>query len=196
MSDDHRAHHPVRVAPLPRGEWPDEAVDAISILPPVMQPAPGQEINSLSLLAHHPELAHEVLSLSLYLRFRSTMSDRTRELLILRTAWLRGARYELLRHARLARRIGFTDEELVRIARGPAAPGWEPQEALLLRAVDELCRDYRVADATWSELAELHTVRELMDILFTVGTYNMLAMAYNSMGLQPEADLPPFPPVD
>jgi len=61
------------------------------------------------------------------------LSDRARELLVLRTAWLRGAEYELLRHARLAKRLGFTDEDLVRIKTGATAPGWDPLDALLLR---------------------------------------------------------------
>jgi len=57
MTNDERKHHPVRVAPVPREEWSDEAVAAMSILPPVMQPGPDQTINSLSVFAHNPELA-------------------------------------------------------------------------------------------------------------------------------------------
>ncbi len=33
-----------------------------------------------------------------------------------------------------------------------------------------------------------------MDIVVTVGAYDMMAMAFNAFGVQPEADMPPFPP--
>ena len=188
--------HPVRIEPLPRDAWTDEAVEAMNVLPDEMQPGPDETIHSLSVLAHHPDAAAAVLTLTLYLRFRSTLSDRERELLILRTVWLRGAEYELTRHARNALRYGFTREELQRIAVGSAAPEWDPAEALLLRAAEELCRDTHISDATWNALSERYSRQQLMDIAFTVGTYEMLAMAFNSFGLQPEPGFPPFPAPD
>jgi 4-carboxymuconolactone decarboxylase len=183
-----------RLGPLPREEWTEEAEAAIGILPAHMQPPPGETINSLSVLARHPALAEAYLRFSLYLRFEATLGDRVRELLILRTAWLRSGRYELARHGRIATRIGFTDEELGRIPEGSAAPGWAPEEALLLRAVEELCEHFQITDATWAALGERYSEPQLMDIVMTVGAYDMLAMAFNTFGVEPEADLPPFPP--
>lgn len=186
--------HEVRIEPLPRDEWSAEAVAAIGVLPAVMQPQPGQTINSLAVLARHPKLAEAYLRFSLYLRFDATLSDRVRELIILRTAWIRGGRYELARHGRIATRIGFTADELRRIPVGSAAPGWAPVEALLLRAVEELCEHYRVTDGTWEALVGEYSEQQLMDIVVTVGAYEMMAMAFNTFGVEPEADLPPFPP--
>lgn len=185
--------HPERVAPIPTADWSPAAHEAMEVLPPEMRPGPGQFINSLGMFAHHPELGRQILEFSLYLRFRSTMTDRVRELLVLRTAWHRGARYELLRHARLARRFGFTDDEIIAVTDGPDAPSWSADEALLLRMADELCTDYRVSDSTWALLAARWTTPEIMDMLFTVGCYDMFAMGWNSLGLQPEDDLPAFP---
>lgn len=185
--------HAVRLEPIPTDEWSEEVREAMAVLPPEMVPAPGQTINSLSILAHNPAIAAASLAMTLHLRFGSTISDRDRELLILRTAYRRGAEYELRRHARNARRYGMADADIARIADGPDAPGWEPADALLVRAVDELCDDYRLGDATWNALRERYTIQEIMDVLFTVGTYDGMAMAFNTLGLQVEADIPPFP---
>jgi len=190
------SRHEARIKPLPEEEWTDEAVAALSVLPVEMRPAPGTMINSLSVLALHPDLAAADLGMSLYLRFKATLTPRVTEVLILRTAWLRGAEYELLRHARKARREGWSDEEIARIALGSAALGWDPVEAMLLRAVEEIHESYSVSDATWAELAEHFSDNELLDILFTIGTYTMHAVVFNSIGLEPEADLPPFPTID
>jgi AhpD family alkylhydroperoxidase len=187
---------PERVAlvpPLTRDQWSPEAEAAMDLLPPNMQPAAGQTINSLSVLAQHPPLAAAYLRFSLYLRFGSTLDGRTREMLILRTAWLRHAEYELLRHARLARRHGLSDEEIASIAVGSQAPRWTRVDSLLQLAVEELCGEGRVTPATWSELCEHFSLQEMMDIVFTVGAYDMLTMAFNTFGVEPEPDLPPFP---
>jgi 4-carboxymuconolactone decarboxylase len=168
----------------------------MSILPPEMLPRPGTIINSLSVLAKHPPLAAADLGMSRYLRFESTLDPRTFELLILRTAWLHGAEYELLRHARKAKREGWTDEELARISIGSSAEGWKPTEVQLLRAVEEIDRDGCVSDDTWAGLADQFSEQQLLDILFTVGVYTLHAIVFASIGLQPEEDLPPYPGFD
>jgi AhpD family alkylhydroperoxidase len=194
MSEDHERQRPEpRIRPLPEEEWSPEAREALSVLPVAMRPPPGQQINSLSVFALHPDLARADLGMSLYLRFSSTIDARASELLILRTAWLNGADYELLRHARKARREGWSDEEIARVAEGSTAPGWEPGEALLLRVAEEIHREACVSEPTWAALAERYSDQQLLDILYTVGTYVMHAIVFNSIGLEPEGDLPPFP---
>jgi alkylhydroperoxidase family enzyme len=84
--------------------------------------------------------------------------------------------------------VGISDEEVERIAAGPEA-GWEPFEAALLRAADELVADARIADDTWAVLAEQLDQRQLMDLIFTVGAYDVLAMLMRSAGMELDADL-------
>ena len=63
----------------------------------------------------------------------------------------------------------------------------------MLRATDELWDDALVSDATWQELSRFLNAEQLMDVVFTVGQYNLVSMALNSLGVQPEPGLPPFP---
>ena len=67
--------------------------------------------------------------------------------------------------------------------------GWDPLEAALLRAVDELLADAVVSDATWATLAEHLDTQQLMDVVFTVGAYEIVAMAFKSFGVELDADL-------
>ena len=41
-----------------------------------------------------------------------------------------------------------------------------------------------VCDATWAALSERYTTQQLMDVVFTVGQYNMMSMALNSFRVQ------------
>jgi hypothetical protein len=81
----------------------------------------------------------------------------------------------------------------VRIAQGPDAPGWDPFEATLLRAADELYRDATLSDRTWNALAARFDTKSLMSALFTASSYRATSMALNAFGVQLEAGNEKFP---
>jgi alkylhydroperoxidase family enzyme len=56
----------------------------------------------------------------------------------------------------------------------------------------ELHADAHVSDATWAGLAKHFNTQQLMDIVFTVGQYNLVSMALNSFGVQADPGLPGF----
>ena len=55
--------------------------------------------------------------------------------------------------------------------------------------MDELVADAMITDATWAELAAELDVHQLMDLVFTVGAYDVLAMAFRSFGVPLDDDL-------
>jgi alkylhydroperoxidase family enzyme len=121
--------------------------------------------------------------------FASTLSPRRRELLVLRVAAVRQADYEWAQHVVLAGDAGLGPAEIERVAEGPAAAGWSPLERALLAAVDELLSDAMITDATWAVLADELSEHQLMDLVFTVGAYEVLAMAFRSFGVPLDDDL-------
>ena len=137
-------------------------------------------------LGRHPRLFRTWLRFSATLMLRGDLPAADRELVTLRTAWRCGSWYEWAQHARLAHRAGLGDDDVARVANGAAAPGWGPRQRLLLRATDEL-HDVRViSDHTWRGLAAELTDRQLIELCLLVGHYEMLAMALNSLGVEPE----------
>jgi len=114
----------------------------------------------------------------------STLPPRQRELLILRTGWLCHSEYEWGQHVLVGKAAGLTDAEIARIKEGPEAPGWQPFDAMLLRAADELHKSAFITDATWAALSRQYSTKQLMDTVFTVGQYTMVSMALNTFGVQ------------
>ena len=57
---------------------------------------------------------------------------------------------------------------------------------MLIRATEELLASWTLGDDTWAALAEALDDRQLMDFVFTVGSYALFAMACNSFGILPE----------
>lgn len=124
---------------------------------------------------------------------RSTLPDRDREILILRIAWLCYAKYEWAQHVRFGKFVGLTEEEILRITEGSDAEGWDSFDATLIRSVDELYKDTFISDTTWKTLTERYDTYQLMDLVFTVGQYQSLAMALNTFGVQLEEGMKGFP---
>jgi len=85
----------------------------------------------------------------------------------------------------------MTDSEIQRVVEGPGTGS--DDETVLLRAVDELHRDYVVSDATWRQLAATFDSKQLLDILTTIGGYRMVSMALNTLGVQLESGAERFP---
>jgi alkylhydroperoxidase family enzyme len=146
-------------------------------------------LNLLGTLARHPELTRAYHTYVGHVLFASTLSPRQREVLVLRVAAVRESAYEWEQHAVLAGDVGLDGDEVARIALGPDAPGWSPLDAAMVRAVDELVGDGRIGDATWAELATELDVQQLMDVVFTVGAYEVLAMALRSFDVELDDDL-------
>ncbi len=186
-----------RLDPIPPAQWPPEMRDALAALHPPKPRHPFPEsdggrpkgLNILGTMAHHPALATAYHTFNGHILFATTLNPRQRELLILRVAHVRGCAYEWAQHEVLAGDVGLAAEELDRIRVGPDSPGWEPIDAALVRAVDELVADARLGEATWTSLSEVLDARQLMDVVFTVGAYDALAMAMLTFGLELDADL-------
>ena len=145
--------------------------------------------NALSTLMHHPALAGPFLTYNNVLLQAPALDPRARELVVLRVAWRTRSRYEWVQHLRLAPRVGITSEEVAAVAKGADAGSWKPYEADLLAATDQLIDDFRVQDDTWSRLAGQLDERQLVELVFVVGTYTALAMAFKSFGVQLDPDL-------
>jgi alkylhydroperoxidase family enzyme len=173
-----------RLAPLPEQQWTDEHRAIVARFGPE-----GKATNALRVYLHHPVLAQNILPFERYISSESTLEPRHRELLILRTAWLARSEYVWAQHADIARTVSITGEELTRIARGPDDPSWKPFEAALLLAVDELLVDAFVSHRTWAALTAQYDTRQIMDAVFTVAEFTMVAGTVSSLGVEVDEGL-------
>lgn len=193
---------PPRLTPLLPPEWDEPMRDALSVFPSARDfvlshyEADGARgMHGIGVLLHHPALAKAFLTFNNHVAMGSTVDKRIRELLILRISWLRRSEYEYIQHLVLGRNAGLSEEELARIETGPDAPGWNQVDADLIRAVDELHADARIADSTWNRLSDHFTREQLMDIVFAIGCYEVLAMVFKTFGVQLESGVAALDPI-
>lgn len=176
-------------------------MDALSVMRPpkaAVPPAdkrpagPRPSSNMLGILSCHPDLAKGWFVFNNHL-FNSTLSDRVREMLTVRISWLRRGEYEWAQHVKMARAVGMGEAEVDAISVGADDPVWGPSDAALLRAVDQLCDQRNIEDGLWTELSEQFDRQQMMDLVFTVGAYDLLCTATNTFGLEIDPGLEGFP---
>jgi 4-carboxymuconolactone decarboxylase len=191
-----------RIPPLTQEQWGDAeyaAFGAMLGMPPDRVPRAGSDhkydpmkFTVVGVLAQHPELAQRFLRYNRYLLTDCTLDTRSRELVILRVAMTRRCTYEWGQHVKMALDAGITEHEVTAVAGGRNVD-FSGAERLMLEATDELLDASVISDATWSALSEVMSRHQIMDLVFVVGTYALLAMAFESFGFTPEPGLPPLP---
>lgn len=177
-----------RIAPLEEADWDDEIRQRLA-----PNGNPGEVLNVMKTLARNKGLFKRWQVFANHVLFKSTLPARKRELVILRIGWLCQAEYEWGQHVIIGKDAGLTDDEIVRITKGPGAPGWSGVDQLLLRATDELHDDAFMSDPTWNALSEHFDTEQMMDIVFAVGQYNLVSMALNTFGVQLDEGVGGFP---
>jgi alkylhydroperoxidase family enzyme len=191
-------------APPPTGDR-DHPVLATPRIPPIEQTFWTGELRALldpdgtgrdiaavyRTFANHTALYRPRQELSEYIRLKSTLTDRARELAILRIGFLCGSAYEWAAHVRAGRAAGLTDADVARLTGG--SRGWSGLDAAILDASDELFARDAVSDDTWARLSAQLDPHQLIDLLITVGGYRMASMALNTFGVPLEPNSEPMP---
>ncbi len=179
-----------RIAPL---EPPYEADVAAQL--ETMMPAGVPPIGLFRTFVRNLPMAQAMGGWGSYeLSKRLSLSMRQRELVIDRVTARCGCEYEWGVHlAFFADRVGLTPEQQRSITHGsPDDECWSPDEAVLLRAVDELHDHADVTDATWSELASFLSTEQLLDLPLLAGWYHALSFAASTARVPLEDGAPRF----
>ncbi len=137
-------------------------------------------------MSRYRKLRLKWIMLASHVTYNSSLPLRDKEILILRNAWLCQSEYEWNHHYLVGKRAGLSKEEIDQIKVGAEGKGWSDFDRTLLRTVGELHKNTILSDQTWKELSKQYDPHQIMDLIFVVGSYNMLAMFMNSIGLQTE----------
>lgn len=176
-----------RIAPVDLAKIDDEQREALAVFGGIQRDvtkSEGSVLNIFRTLVHAPKAMTAFLAWGGYiLSRRNSLPDRDRELVILRTGFNCGSGYEFTQHTRIGLDAGLSEAEIDAIKAGPDDPSWSEGDRALLRATDELTRDFHISDAGWSALSGL-TDKQKMDLVMTVGQYTQVSMMLNSFGVQ------------
>lgn len=184
-----------RIPPVEPENWTEEQSQALGMDIKDLQASigsPDKVFNIVKTLIRYPELFKAWLGFANHVLFNSSLPPRDREIVILRIGWLCQSGYEFGQHILIGREAGLNDGEIKAIAEGDAAANWSEAERTLIKATDELHADAFISNATFAELQEHFEEKQIFDVIFAVGQYNMVSMALNSTGVQLDEGIPEY----
>ncbi len=124
-----------------------------------------------------PGVGHALQDLGAAVRYRTSLSDRAREIAILALAALRRSDFEWYAHERVGRRAGLTDEELASLLAGADPASLSSDEALLLRTTRLLATAGDLDDGAFAAAEEELGREQLAELVVLVGYYDLLALS-------------------
>ena len=136
-------------------------------------------------LLHSPDLAAAWFEFNNAVRFRTTLDDRTRELVIMRVASLTGCEYVWKVHqAQYAAPAGVTPPEVAALHEGSRSAAFGAGERALLAYVEAMTRDVAVPDGIFVEMKRHFDDRTIVGVTVLVGAYNMQTRVLRALGIE------------
>ena len=127
------------------------------------------------------------------LLMKGALPPRVREIVILRVAWRTGSSYEWGQHVRIGLDSGLAEGEIDALATESAGGTWSAVDRLAITVTDELCTTDDLTDATWDAALAQWGEQDLMELIFLVGNYRMLAGFLNAARVELDDGLAGFP---
>ena len=120
--------------------------------------------NLHKLLVNSPEMARAFNGIGGYIRFKSKLDPRLRELAILQVGWMEKSEYEFTHHVKIGKEFGVTDDDIAGLmAETEGKPSkLEPLAKAILKGAREMVRELAMSDATFAEIKQ-RTVRRAYD---------------------------------
>jgi 4-carboxymuconolactone decarboxylase len=123
-----------------------------------------------------------------HLLYKSMLDPVLREIAIIRVGALSDAGYEVFQHERIAREIGMSDELIAAIHVGPDDPVFDDLQRLVVRFTDDVVANVRAGDDTFDPLLARLSMREVQELVMTIGFYMAVSRFLETFGVEVEVD--------
>ena len=153
----------------------------------------SRDINLYRILVHNPEAMRAFSSLGQYLRHRTTLDARLRELVILQIGWLARSPYEWSHHVKIGYDFGVTDADIEGlIADTDGKPSsLDAKARLALQAAREIHAG-GCSEATFKALQGSFDNAEILDIVVTATFYCAVVRLLASFAMDVEESYMPY----
>jgi len=161
-----------------------------SDLAPENQDLLARNITLHRALANSPNGLRAFGGLGQFIRHKSRLDPRLRELAILQVGYLARAPYEWSHHIKIGRDFGVTDDDiraLIAETEGRSSK-LEPLAKLVLRAAREMTSDLAVTQATFAALRKELDEERMVDLVITISFYNAVVRLLASLEIDVEPE--------
>jgi alkylhydroperoxidase family enzyme len=149
----------------------------------------GGLLNVYKLLLHSPALAHTWFDHNGAVRWKTQLTGRLREILIIRIAYLNGVDYVLAQHVpELAVAEGLSIAECEALADWRASGLFDARERAALNYAEAMTLTTSVSDQVFAALRRHFSDREIVELSVLIGTYIMHNRVMKALAIDLEPD--------
>ncbi|HYC66416.1 MAG TPA: carboxymuconolactone decarboxylase family protein [Reyranellaceae bacterium] len=145
-------------------------------------------INLTRLLVNSPGMARAFHGIGNYIRHKSTLDPRLRELAILQVGWLERSEYEFTHHVKIGKEFGVTDQDIKNLfLETEGKPSTlEPLAKAVLGGAREMAREVGMSDATFAEIRKELSDEHMTDLVLTIAFYCAVVRVLATMKIDNE----------
>jgi len=156
-------------------------------LPPEHKELLKRPINLTRLLVNSPGMARAFHGIGGYIRNKSALDSRLRELAILQVGWMEKSEYEFTHHVKIGKEFGVTDEDIQNLFLEKGKPSkLEPLAKAVLRGAREMVRELAMSDATFAEIKKELSNEHMTDLVLTIAFYCAVVRVLATMKMDNE----------
>ena len=170
---------------LPRLSRKDAPPNIAAIFDHYMQTR-GNVPNMFRTVALRPEIFETMIAHFQAILNTGTLPVKLKELVIVRTSQINDCRYCLASHTQIARKLGWTQDQLDHLAEYGTCEDFTPAEKVALRLAEEVTRDANnISDAFFAEVRNHFDEGEVVELLAAIGLFNYFNRFNNALQLEP-----------
>ena len=143
--------------------------------------------NLHKLLVNSPDMAR-AFSVCGYIRFKSKLDPRLRELAILQVGWMEKSEYEFTHHVKIGKEFGVTDADIEGLmAETEGKPSsLEPLAKAILKGAREMVRELAMSEAIFAEIRKHLSDEHMTDLVLTIAFYCAVVRVLATMQIDNE----------
>ncbi len=171
-----------RISRVDRSELPPDIADLFD----KVFAQRGNVPNMFRVMAHRPEIFSTMQAHFAAVLHTGTVPTRLKELIIVRTSQLNQTPYCLASHTILARKLGWTDEQLANLAGWSQRNDFTAAEKAAIRLAETVTRDaHSLSDEQFAELRTHYSEGEIVELLCAIGLFNYFNRFNDALRMEP-----------
>ncbi len=146
----------------------------------------GNVPNMFRTIAHRPEILQTMIAHFQAVLNTGTVPLKLKELLIVRTSQINDCEYCLASHSIIAKKLGWTQQQIDTLADFETSPDYTPAEKAALRLAEAVTHNaHPLPEKQFDELRSFFDEGEIVELMAAVGLFNYFNRFNNALLMEP-----------
>ncbi len=173
------------MARISRKQRPEVDGESLAIFDRVLRDR-GNVPNMFRTMAHRPEIFETIIAHMDAVLKTGTLPTALKELVIVRTSQLNRTPYCLASHTALAKRLGWTEDQIAALHDAPSSPLFSDREKVAIHLAEVMTLDaHAYSDQHFQRLREFYSEGEVVELMAAIGLFNYFNRFNDLLQMEP-----------